>query len=101
MPLEGPLSVQDIGGLWLGLQSSGVYLISTSGGAVICRAPHRLHSLSPCSLVLPVSPGLASVPWGPTGGEQGADRCDASLLNLDLSFKWKIVQPSSVQTGRG
>lgn len=86
MPWECPLSTQDIGGPWFGLQSPGSHLVATSGSPcpdfTVCL--WGTHHLCP-------PPGLPVSPGGPWDGGQGAQRCDASLLNLDLSFKWKNV----------
>lgn len=97
------------GRLWLGLWLSRVPLISMRGGAVVCRVLHRLHDLSLGDTALPPhprpGPGSQScqclLSW-PTGWRQGADWYDASILNLDLSFKGEnVMQPSSVWTGQG
>lgn len=109
LPWECPPSAQDTGRPWLGLLPRGAHLISMRGGVVICRALHRLPSLSLGDTVSPASPRPASVPWGlpgspgdPRNGGQAAYRCDTSLLNLDLSFKWKhVMQPSAVWTEQG
>lgn len=96
-PWECPLSAQDMGGPWLGLRSPGSRLMATSGGpcpdfTVCLWGTHRLRP----------PPGLPVSLGGPWDGGHGAQRCDASLLNLDLSFKWTdVMQPSSVRTGQG
>lgn len=97
MPWECPLSTQDIGRPWFGLWSLGSHLVATSGSPcpdfTVCL--WGTHGPGP-------SPGLPVSLGGPWDGGQGAQRCDTSLLNLDLSFKWKnVMQPSSVQTGQG
>lgn len=114
----GCAMVSDSTQLWAprAMEALGVPTQHPGHGRAVARAPvtgkppgghkwgslPRLHSLSLGDTPFVSTPGLPVFPGCPWDGGHGAQRCDTSLLNLDLSFKWTdVMQPSSVWTGQG